>query len=87
MIETDEQPAVLRNWIGGRWIDCAADYADVPNPATGELLAHVPISPKEEIDRAVQAADQAFRTWKHVPVPRRARIPVPLSVAADGARR
>ncbi len=46
----------------------------VYNPATGEEIAHVPLSTQEDVDLAVQAADEAFKTWKEVAVPRRARI-------------
>ncbi|MGV2686712.1 aldehyde dehydrogenase family protein, partial [Clostridium perfringens] len=44
------------------------------NPATEEILAYVPLSTKEEVDQAVQAAAKAGRTWAKTAVPRRARI-------------
>ncbi|MCR2823530.1 CoA-acylating methylmalonate-semialdehyde dehydrogenase [Lederbergia panacisoli] len=65
----------LQNYIGGEWVEAnTANTEIVYNPATGEELAQVPISTKEDVDRAVQAAAKAFETWKEVPVPRRARI-------------
>ena len=35
----------LRNYINGQWSDVSdAQTLDVMNPATGEVLAHVPLS-------------------------------------------
>ena len=66
---------VLHNFIGGQWVPASTDVTDpVPNPATGEILARVPISTKDDVDRAVEAAAEAFKEWSKVPVPRRARI-------------
>src|SRR6185437_17134490 len=42
--------------------------------ATGEILAEVPISTVEDVNDAVQAAKEAFKTWSKTAVPRRARI-------------
>ncbi|MCM3626491.1 CoA-acylating methylmalonate-semialdehyde dehydrogenase [Paenibacillus glycanilyticus] len=65
----------LRNWIGGQWVEPVGDrYEEVPNPATGELLAQVPYSGQEDVEQAVAAAQQAFEQWREVAVPRRARI-------------
>lgn len=66
---------VLKNFVNGQWVDSTTtEYLDIPNPATGELLATVPISTKEDVEQAVQAAKSAFVTWRKVPVPKRARI-------------
>ncbi|WP_309120625.1 CoA-acylating methylmalonate-semialdehyde dehydrogenase [Paenibacillus sp.] len=65
----------IQNYIGGAWTPSAsANRDDVPNPATGETIATVPLSSKAELDAAVRAAKDAFQDWKKVPVPRRARI-------------
>lgn len=66
---------VLKNFVNGQWVDSTTtEYLDIPNPATGELLATVPVSTKEDVEQAVQAAKSAFETWRKVPVPKRARI-------------
>jgi len=66
---------VLYNYVNGRWQEASATrYEEVPNPATGELLAKVPLSGREDLDRAVEAAEAAFQEWKRYPVPKRARI-------------
>jgi malonate-semialdehyde dehydrogenase (acetylating) / methylmalonate-semialdehyde dehydrogenase len=66
---------VLKNFINGEWVDANTDkFEVVPNPATGEELARTPISTREDVDNAVQAAKGAFKTWSKTPVPKRARI-------------
>jgi len=65
----------LKNYIGGEWVDSESEVLEtVINPATGEVIAEVPLSTKGDLDRAVAAADEAFKTWSQTAVPRRARI-------------
>lgn len=65
----------VKNFIGGAWVDSQADiFEDIPNPATGEILAKVPLSTTEDVEQAVTSAKEAFLTWKKVPVPQRARV-------------
>ena len=47
----------LKNFINGEWVEAKTEkYEQVPNPATGEILAEVPISTAEDVNDAVQAA-------------------------------
>lgn len=70
-----EAGATLKNYIGGKWVPSQAEkHETIPNPATGELLGQVPLSSKEEVDQAVQAAQTAFETWSRTPVTERARV-------------
>lgn len=65
----------LKNYVGGQWIDATSKQTEpVYNPATGEVIAYVPISSDRDVDHAVKVANEAFQSWKDVPVPRRARI-------------
>ncbi|WP_346208248.1 CoA-acylating methylmalonate-semialdehyde dehydrogenase [Caldifermentibacillus hisashii] len=65
----------LKNYVGGEWIETKSEKQEpVYNPATGEVVAYVPISCQEDVDHAVSVAFEAFQTWKEVPVPKRARI-------------
>jgi malonate-semialdehyde dehydrogenase (acetylating)/methylmalonate-semialdehyde dehydrogenase len=62
-IETEGR--VLRNYVGGRWREAQAEETlDTRNPATGELLARVPLSGAGEVDDAVSAAREAFAAWR-----------------------
>ena len=64
----------LKNYIGGAWISSSSKRTlDNRNPATGELLGKVPISQKDDVDRAVTVALDAFGTWRQVPAVQRAR--------------
>ncbi|MDQ0252943.1 malonate-semialdehyde dehydrogenase (acetylating)/methylmalonate-semialdehyde dehydrogenase [Evansella vedderi] len=72
---TTKEAEKLKNFIGGEWLESSSErFESVPNPATGEALALVPISNKDDVDRAVQVASKAFKSWKKTPVPKRARI-------------
>ena len=53
---------------------CASSGATfaVTNPATNELLAHVPLLDAEQIDGAITAANNAFIPWKSRPARERA---------------
>jgi len=63
---------VLQNYIGGTWVSSTAGrFRDVPNPATGEILAKVPVSTAAELDQAAQAAHKAFLDWRKMPVTKR----------------
>lgn len=65
----------LENFVGGRWVPSAATtFEEVPNPATGELLARVPLSTAADVDAAVQAAAAAFPAWAATPPVERARL-------------
>ena len=47
----------LTNYINGRWTDSQApEWRDVINPATGEILAQVPLAEAAEVNQAVDAA-------------------------------
>ncbi|WP_257350923.1 CoA-acylating methylmalonate-semialdehyde dehydrogenase [Pseudalkalibacillus decolorationis] len=75
MTVTKRETTNLKNYINGKWVEATSNESlEVPNPATNEVLARVPISTKGDLDQAVKAANLAFQTWKNVPVPKRARI-------------
>src|SRR5689334_9068911 len=65
----------LDNYIAGQWTPAAAatDELDVTNPATGEVLARVPLSGAADLDAAVDAARAALRPWREVSTIGRAR--------------
>ncbi|MGG1556333.1 CoA-acylating methylmalonate-semialdehyde dehydrogenase [Paenibacillus ferrarius] len=66
---------VLSNYIGGRWVSSESGViTDVPNPATGERIAIVPLSSAKDVQHAVAVAAEAFKEWSTVAVPKRARI-------------
>jgi phenylacetaldehyde dehydrogenase len=51
------------NLIGGKWVSAASGKTfDVFNPADGSVIARVPDSDREDINRAVAAARRAFNS-------------------------
>jgi malonate-semialdehyde dehydrogenase (acetylating)/methylmalonate-semialdehyde dehydrogenase len=63
----------LKNFIGGAWVAAqTSEFLEVPNPASEELLARVPLSTAADVDAAVKAARRAFEDWSELAVPERA---------------
>jgi betaine-aldehyde dehydrogenase len=54
----------LQNFINGEFVDPAEGATeDVTNPANGEVIAEMPLSTEEDVNRAVAAAKAAFPGW------------------------
>jgi succinate-semialdehyde dehydrogenase/glutarate-semialdehyde dehydrogenase len=61
------------NLIGGEWVGAdGGETLAVTNPATGEILGHVPKSGVAETRRAVAAAQKAFVGWSRTTAAERA---------------
>ena len=63
-------PAAL--FIDGEWLERPG--APVICPATGETLGSVPHAGKEDLDRALAAAERGFAVWRETAPDRRAEI-------------
>ncbi len=62
------QDGQLLNYIGGVWQRSRAnDYLGVRNPATAETIVRVPLTPRDEVNEAVLAAQSAFADWRRTP--------------------
>ena len=62
-------------WIAGRaHTPGTKRYGEVTNPATGEVIRHVPLADTADVDTAVRAAADAFPAWRAYPPLRRARV-------------
>ncbi len=65
----------LTHWIGGQHVKgTSGRFADVMNPATGEVQARVPLATKAEMDAAIAAAAVAQEGWAATNPQRRARV-------------
>lgn len=62
---------VLQNYINGEWVVSHGEALVVENPATGAVMANVPLSTVMEADTAVDSAAMAYRSWRNVPVSKR----------------
>ncbi len=68
--------------IDGKWTSAASGKTfEVYDPATGEVIAHVPAGDTEDIDRAVKAARRAFDEgpWRTMTASARGRLLFKLS--------
>ena len=60
--------AKILNYINNEWVEPkVSEYADVINPATGEVIAKTPLCGKAEVDAAAKAASEAFPAWRATP--------------------
>jgi malonate-semialdehyde dehydrogenase (acetylating)/methylmalonate-semialdehyde dehydrogenase len=73
--ETREGIARISHWIGGRTVAGESGRTGpVWNPATGEQTGEVDFATREEVDKAVQAAKEAFSSWRAVSLSRRQEL-------------
>jgi 1-pyrroline dehydrogenase len=64
MTEVMESVTTQQQFIGGSWVDSASGKTlEVENPANGRVIARVPASDPEDVDRAAKAAAAAFQGW------------------------
>ena len=65
----------IRHFIDGASFEGASGrFGDVFNPNTGEVQARVQVATEGEVDKAVQAAQNAFEAWSSTNPQRRARV-------------
>jgi malonate-semialdehyde dehydrogenase (acetylating)/methylmalonate-semialdehyde dehydrogenase len=74
----------LKFFINGEWVESKSKktFFDT-NPATGDVIAEVPIAQEDEVDMAIDAAFSAFKKWKEVPFRDRADYINRLRAAFD----
>jgi len=64
----------LKNYINGEWIESESDQIlDIINPAKQKIIAKVPMSTRDEVNLAVEAAKEAFPDWRRTTPLARAR--------------
>ncbi|HEV7750346.1 MAG TPA: gamma-aminobutyraldehyde dehydrogenase [Baekduia sp.] len=74
----------LRNLVGGALVD-GVDGAqrDILNPATGEVVARVPEGTQADVERAIEAAQEARIGWRDTTPGRRMELLLALADAVD----
>lgn len=68
------------NLIGGEMVTTDATL-DVVNPATEQVIAQVPACGKDELDRAVDAAQAAFKSWRKTTPEERQKVVLGIAAA------
>src|SRR3954462_12247941 len=87
MTAVDASTRLLDNYVAGAWTPASGgDELDVTNPATGEVLARVPLSAASDLDAAVRAAREALPAWRAVSVIERGRRLFALREGLDARR-
>lgn len=61
-------------WIGGEWVESLSGqpFPSI-NPATGEIIAEIPLGGREDAVRAIEAARKAFPAWAGMPQSERSK--------------
>lgn len=67
---------LCKNFVNGRWVESKSTrVVERRNPAnTDEVVARVPLSTREEMAAAIEAAKAAFPAWRDTPAPQRGKI-------------
>ncbi|HEV2475696.1 MAG TPA: CoA-acylating methylmalonate-semialdehyde dehydrogenase [Candidatus Dormibacteraeota bacterium] len=67
---------LIRNLVGAEWLEASSAEKSLPifNPATGDVIEHVPLSGAPDVDAAVRAARAAFVEWSRTSVMERVRL-------------
>mmetsp|Transcript_8449 Transcript_8449/g.17173 ORF Transcript_8449/g.17173 Transcript_8449/m.17173 type:complete len:431 (+) Transcript_8449:121-1413(+) len=61
--------------IDGKFVESKAkEFVPLNNPATQEVIGHVPLCTPQEFESAVASSKEAFKTWRNTPVQTRARV-------------
>jgi 1-pyrroline dehydrogenase len=86
MTDVIERVKTYQQFIGGEFVAAASgETIDVENPANGRVIAKVPGSSAEDVNRAVDAAEKAFQTWKQTTPQDRSLILLKVADALEAA--
>lgn len=73
------QSTTAKLLINGQFVESKTqNWQDIVNPATQEVLGRVPMATLDEVDTAIAAAQEAFKTWRLTPIQARMRIMLKL---------
>src|SRR3982074_2166470 len=74
----------LQNFVNGTYTDAAdGRTSDVIDPSTGEVYAQAPVSGRQDVDAAMQAAAAAFEGWGDTTPSQRRRAMVRIADAME----
>jgi len=66
--------SAISNFINGELVQSNNQSLDVYSPLDGNVISQVPISSAAELDEAVSAAREAFKSWSQMPIKERVQI-------------
>ncbi|MFD1707173.1 gamma-aminobutyraldehyde dehydrogenase [Siminovitchia sediminis] len=71
-------------YIDGKWTESiGSEYGKVINPAAEEVMAEISLCGEADVDKAVEAAGNAFKTWKNTTPKERSLILLTLADAVE----
>src|SRR5438034_11134178 len=74
-VEQEQNVKRISHWIGGRLVEGRSGRSGpVYNPALGQQTGAVDFATPEEVDSAVQAAKEAFESWRAISLSKRTAI-------------
>jgi acyl-CoA reductase-like NAD-dependent aldehyde dehydrogenase len=86
-LQSADQVGADRDWrllIDGKLVPAASgETLDVIDPATRQVITHIPAASTADVDRAVAAARTAFLEWRQVPIAERAAAVLRLADAIE----
>ena len=66
---------IIHHWIDGDFQPSASDrFGDVYNPATGAVIAKLPMGGASDLETAVKSAKHAFHSWSTTSITKRAQL-------------
>ena len=85
MTDVLERVKAYQQFIGGQFVDAAdGRTAEVINPANDKVIATVPASSSEDVDRAVNAAEVGFAEWRKSTPQDRSLLLLKIADAIEG---
>jgi malonate-semialdehyde dehydrogenase (acetylating)/methylmalonate-semialdehyde dehydrogenase len=66
---------IINHWIDGNFQPSASDrFGNIYNPATGAVIAKVPMGGAADLETAVKSARRAFHSWSTTSITKRAQL-------------
>jgi len=73
-METKEKQSEVKNFINGKFERNGQTALNVESPIDGTIISTIPMSTYDDVDKAVQAAKEAFKGWSATTMKERAQI-------------
>lgn len=74
MLDTvNSSPIIKGMYINGEWVPAASTFVDL-NPSDNSVYARIPDGSRQDVRRAIDAAQAAFPAWSAVPFHKRAHM-------------
>lgn len=74
LTEVKKDWGTIKNFVNGEWIDSSGKLLDIENPSTAGVIGKVPMSTREETKAAIDAAHEAWWSWRETPPITRGRL-------------